>query len=33
MDILQDIIHDEKLAWKKSLDNEIEKLIVKIEER
>ena len=32
MNILQDIIYDEKLAWKKSLDGKIENLIVKIDE-
>ena len=31
MNILQDIIYDEKLAWKKSLDGKIENLIVKID--
>lgn len=32
MDILQNVIHDEKLSWKKSLENEIGELVIKLDE-
>jgi alpha-ketoglutarate-dependent taurine dioxygenase len=33
MDILQNVIHDERLAWKKSLDHKIETLIIRLDEK
>ena len=33
MDILQNVIHDERLAWEKSLDHKIETLIITLDKK